>query len=343
MPSFLERLHWEQQRIAGLIFDRSLSTVGLLARHYRGVGLGFRIKNGARTGELCLRIYVARKLSPMMLPPSHLMQGTLFGIPTDIAEVGRFVAYAQPAPAIAPATAAPGAAIQISPPYQDTGPGTLGAVLVDAAGARYALSANHVIARNGLPTGARQFSIVDVGNTPFVVSPPLLIGSEVTYAPLFDGCQVDCAMVKAAPGVALVQQFPAPLSNFGPPVAVDFARPAAKFGYATQLKFGKIADHTADIEIDFGPVLGELRVAQTILVEDDPPNPQTINFAQPGDSGSLAFQQVDGAWSPLGIVMGGAERNLNIAASPQEQYAAVCPYGAVLTALSAHAPGLQLA
>jgi hypothetical protein len=169
-----------------------------------------------------------------------------------------------------------------------------------------------------------------------VVFRPVPIGAKVSFAPLYDGCSVDCAIVEPGTGVS----FKATLPTGGPgklttnvmdPIA---GRPAAKFGFSTQWTKGIVADHTANIRLDCGAGLGVITINDVALVQDVDGHDGVASFAAPGDSGAVVFQQDDnGYWSPCGLIVGGPSPDARLD-TKTEDYIAVCRLSAVLEALN---------
>lgn len=56
------------------------------SQQVHGVGVGYKIVNDETTDQLCVHIYVVRKLPLTLLPPRDLLPIELDGIPTDIIE-----------------------------------------------------------------------------------------------------------------------------------------------------------------------------------------------------------------------------------------------------------------
>ena len=329
MPAAIEKLQDLKARAA-----RSLLAAGepstLPRNHYVGVGIGH--KNGDPNADYALRIYVRRKMADSEVAPAQLIKGLMEGMMTDVAEVKPFTGYVS-------ATGA-GSGVQFQSQYGQGPVGTLGAVLVDTSGQQYALSANHVVSRNGSLTSRGGFSLVDTGEAGPVVQSPVVIGSAVTSSPLKDGCTVDCAVVKAAPGVALKQRFPSAPGTLTTAIATPvIGRPAAKLGHATQWTKGIVGDQFADVRLDCGPGLGVITISDVVLVRDEIEHDGLAGFAGPGDSGSLVFQQEDnGNWSPVGLVIGGPVRDPRAVTPTKdykgEDYIAVCRLDLALALLN---------
>jgi hypothetical protein len=228
-------------------------------------------------------------------------------------------------------TATPGSGIRFQQRAKASETGTLGAVLTDRQGGRYALSTNHVLARNGVPMRQPGYQVVGTGSpeTPRFSHVPL--GADVRFQPLFHGGQLDCAMVKADPPAALQQVFPPQLQNMSTevvPAAID--RQVGKYGHATRWTTGKVAA-IADVPLNFGPGLGALTISQAILVTGENATCRREPFARAGDSGSVVFQLEQGRWQPMGLLMGGPTNGPPD--HPPGDYFAVCPLREALTAL----------
>jgi hypothetical protein len=332
MPATLAQLIPHRNQASASVFGLTSSALG--PQHYLGVGVGY--KNRDPKSGFALRFYVRRKLSHRELPSSHFIDGTLWGIPTDVVVVRPFRTYGT---VLAPApltTVMPGSSIQYQLAGRNGDLGTVACILSDQQGGRYALTANHVLARNGSVLKQPQFQVVDGGEAGPTIPTPQPIGTDVVFAPLFNGGDVDCAMIKATPGVAMKQVFPTAL---GPitmePAEAGINDQVLKFGHASGITKGTVAD-LANIPMSFGPGLGVIRVNDTILIADQAPQAGTVNFAQPGDSGSLVFQKSNGNWVPLGLVMGGP--TTDPAGDSNEDYVAICSLKECLAALNSSLP-----
>jgi hypothetical protein len=51
-----------------------------------GLGVGYKVVAGRRTGQVAVRVYVSRKLPPAQLSPHDLVPPLLDGVPTDVIE-----------------------------------------------------------------------------------------------------------------------------------------------------------------------------------------------------------------------------------------------------------------
>src|SRR5215471_5410866 len=135
-----------------------------------GVGIGPKVKAGRETTRRSIRFYVVRKVPAGSVPAEFALPREIRGVPTDVIETGRFVAFAVP---IAQRRLRPAKA-GCSVGFQFTGSmagyvmaGTLGALVEDGSGSRFILSNNHVLANeNALPIGSPIFQpgLLDHGN-----------------------------------------------------------------------------------------------------------------------------------------------------------------------------------
>src|SRR5262249_30763750 len=51
-----------------------------------GVGVGHEVVAGQRTGRICIRVYVRRKLPKSELPPEAILPDSIDGLPVDVIE-----------------------------------------------------------------------------------------------------------------------------------------------------------------------------------------------------------------------------------------------------------------
>lgn len=54
------------------------------------VGIGYRLKGGEESEQLCISVSVERKLAESELPPGGTLPQSLDGVPVDVVETGRF-------------------------------------------------------------------------------------------------------------------------------------------------------------------------------------------------------------------------------------------------------------
>jgi hypothetical protein len=325
-----EKLRALKQRFSQdrLARRRAVPTGGFRPGHYRGVGIGH--KNGDPDQGIALRFYVREKLPKAAMVPAEFIDPKLEGFTTDVVVVKPFRAFV-----VAPRTPAegpkPGAAIEFQSQNGQGPTGTLGAVLVGPDGKQYGLGANHVLSRNGSVTRQAGFAIIDTAEPNDVAVRNQVIGTKVTFAPLFDGCNADCAMVEPGTGVSFAAIPPADVKGkLIPDKIVDptTGRPLGKFGFATNWTEGVVADDVADVRLDCGPGLGLINIHDVALVRSGTGGV----FAEPGDSGALVFQKDEtGYWTPCGLVTGGPSA---AASDGTEDFVSICRLSAVIDALN---------
>ncbi len=113
----------------------------LAKRNVVGVGLGYKVTNGATTDELSLVVSVTRKLAISALSPADLVPQTVGGIRTDVVEIGNLRAF-RPGPRDSWRPVVPPG---VSVGHYRTTTGTFGC-LVRRGGEHFMLSNNHVLA-----------------------------------------------------------------------------------------------------------------------------------------------------------------------------------------------------
>jgi hypothetical protein len=265
-----------------------------------GVGIGEKLKQGMPTGEICLRIYVLKKLPVDKLGKDDAILSSLDGIPTDVVEIGQPIAYqytGRNRPAVG------GDSIG----HFMVTAGTLGCLMRDKTdGSTVILSNNHILANKdalGFPRAAAgdcivQPGIIDGGTCPSdqiatlkrwiqlipqggstnivdaAVAQPVNPG-DVKNTIHDIGCVSSWRIVSAADVI----------SNPADPDNVQ------KSGRTTGYTTGKITDIDATITVNYGAYRA---VHDDVIVTD--------NMAAPGDSGSLL---VDMTRKAVGLLFGG--------------------------------------
>src|SRR5438093_5604497 len=170
-------MHAKQIAVAELLIGAPFRSYAAIAASTRpennvvGIGVGQKVKNGHKTDELAVRVYVERKLAPGLIMDEFKLPTSVEGVSVDVVETGRFRALSTVVPIGQRwrRPARPGCSIG----FQFTGSmagyvmaGTFGA-MVQSNGERYILSNNHVLANeNSLPVGSAIFQpgLLDHGN-----------------------------------------------------------------------------------------------------------------------------------------------------------------------------------
>jgi hypothetical protein len=231
-----------------------------------------------------------------MLPES------IAGIKTDVIETGRFRTFLPAAPPgqtrLRPAM--PGCSIGFQFGDEQGGnlmAGTLGAV-VEAAGVRYILSNNHVLANeNALPLGSPVYQpgLLDGGNVATD-----RIATLARFVPLSAGKPnlVDCAIAQIEEGAVDPAILPKIGRLTGPePIDAAIGMRVEKTGRATGYTAGVVSDVCATVPLSFD--IGLLQFDDQILIKTT-----SGVFADDGDSGSLVVDV--GSGQATGLLIGGS-------------------------------------
>ena len=255
-----------------------------------GVGIGRKVSRNKVTGTRSIRIYVEKKVSERSIPPEFVIPKRIAGVVTDVVETGRFVALAVP---VAQRRLRPfkgGCSVG----FQFTGSqagfvmaGTLGALVTDTGGKRYALSNNHVLANeNALAIGSAIFQPGLLDNGDPAKDQIAVLSRFVEIKPMSTENKVDAAiaeLTKPSLGRATILPKVGKLASTAPIPAVEQMK-VHKHGRTTGYTTGVVFDVAADVKVgyDFGDALF---TDQIIIVGT------TGSFSNSGDSGSLIIDR----------------------------------------------------
>jgi len=251
-----------------------------------GVGIGYKITKGKPTTKLCVRFYVDRKIAKTSMSSNYVLPSEIKGVVTDVIETGRF----RPLPAAVPREqrrlrpAKPGCSVG----FQFTGDqarfvmaGTFGAV-VAAAGTRYILSNNHVLANeNALPIRSPIFQpgLLDHG-----IPNSDQIASLTRFVTLRSGQPnaLDCAIAEILNPQSVSATFLPKVGRLKSPqpIAATENMRVEKVGRTTGYTTGVVFDLSADVKIEYD--LGVLTFQDQILIRGS-----NGMFSDRGDSGSV--------------------------------------------------------
>lgn len=251
-----------------------------------GIGIGYKIRNGKPTAKRCVRFYVERKIGKTAMSSNYMLPSEIKGVITDVIETGRF----RPLPAAVPREqrrlrpARPGCSIG----FQFSGDqarfvmaGTFGAV-VEAAGPRYILSNNHVLANeNVLPIGSPIFQpgLLDHGDPNSDQ-----VATLTRFVTLRSGQPnaMDCAIAEILNPRTVSATFLPKVGRLRSPqpIAVTENMRVAKIGRTTGYTTGVVFDLSADVKIEYD--LGVLTFQDQILIRGN-----SGMFSDRGDSGSV--------------------------------------------------------
>ncbi len=263
-----------------------------------GLGIGEKRVSDRPTGELCVKVLVARKYPKGRISPGDRIPASIGGIPTDIEGVGyarKFQFPNQQRHRPVPGGVSGGLAFEaVGFLYA----GTLGLVVADTKNRRtlYALSNNHVLAnenRAAVGAGVVQPATLDGGRAADRVA------SLARFVPLkFENApnRMDAAIAQFTDGLAVdpaILGIGAPTGS-GDPALNLLVR---KSGRTTGITEGIVRAVQFDV---FNVVYdqGLVRVDDVMVIENvDGP------FSRPGDSGSAI---VDGQGRVVGLLFAGS-------------------------------------
>ncbi len=263
-----------------------------------GVGIGEKVTSGERTGELCIKVLVAKKYPQGRIRPGQRIPGSIDGIATDIEAVGyprKFVlenrARHRPVPG----------GVSGSPSLQAAGyrfAGTLGVVVAGRTRPQklYALSNNHVLAdenRVAIGSAVVQPATLDGGRDADAVA------KLSRYVPLkFDNKRnwMDAAIAAFDRGHASKTILGiGRLTGAGRPSLNLLVRKSGRTTGLTEGVARIVRFDVFDVEYDQGMV----RIDDVMVIEN-----VAGPFSRPGDSGSAI---VDPRGRLIGLLFGGSE------------------------------------
>jgi hypothetical protein len=259
-----------------------------------GVGIAEKVSEGKLTGDISVTFYVRKKF-----PDSHVLRKdrlpkSIYGLTTDIEEVGVFRPLAEtvPDPKTKVRPARPGCSIGFKLPGSALKmAGTFGALVQDSNGV-YILSNNHVLAnRNLLPPGSPIFEPgLRDGGQPDTDQ----IASLSRFVPFKEGGafnSVDCALAMIAADNLVSNS----ILKIGPPKGKGMAQlpmEVHKFGRSTQYTVGRVVSVDADVTVK------SYNFRKQIMIQ----GLTDKVFAEDGDSGALVLER--GSQKAVGLLFG---------------------------------------
>lgn len=265
-----------------------------------GFGIGEKITGKALTGEMCVKIFVARKFAKSRMGKADALPASVDGIPTDIEEVG----YPRPFPIANRTRHRPvrgGISVGLGTDVVDFKfAGTLGTVVRDKANPKklFALSNNHVLAdENRVEMGARvvQPGTLDGGGNSDRIGDldrfvPLKFTNQRNY--------MDAALARLETNsIDLAILGIGNPSGSGRPMLGMLVR---KSGRTTGLTEGVVRAVNFDV-LNIQYDSGMVRVDDCIVIRTVG---GTGSFSQPGDSGSAI---VDSQGRVVGLLFAGSD------------------------------------
>lgn len=302
-----------QDRLSRVAFAQEKHAPALLALpNVIGVGAGYKIRGGATTGELCVQVFVQRKLPMASLAAADLVSTSLEGhqgqaVRTDVIEIGlpeafQDVARYRPVPG--------GCSIG---PEASVSAGTLGGWACDQDDDSIVLlTNNHVI--SGLDAMPVLRRVVQPGRLDGGVLPGDAIGSlkrdvTVSTVPNVAGATPPVSVVDAAIGTITVERTDEVLA-LGPAIyevlAPALGMNVQKRGRTTLLTTnGRVTSVNVTIDITYRNRTRLGRIANSFIISSTDGN----LFSDAGDSGSLIFDQapgeLEGTRPVVGLLFGG--------------------------------------
>lgn len=249
-----------------------------------GVGLGYKEVKGKETKEVCVSVYVEKKVPRDQLSKNQLVPSTLVvpetteEVKVDVREVGRVVALAFNS-RVRPAK--PGHSIGH---YRITA-GTFGCLARDACypGHIYILSNNHVLANSN--AAAIGDSIIQPGRVDGGSSPGDKVATLSRFVPIHFGGVDDYNLVDAALARPVdMRMIMASINALGIPRGIAEATlgmEVTKSGRTTQVTTGKVIGVDATIRVGYHTA-GTAYFRNQII---------TSNMSRGGDSGSLLMSR----------------------------------------------------
>lgn len=258
-----------------------------------GVGVGYRVVQGHTTPEVCIRVYVTKKIPASELPPSDTLPRSIDGVPIDVIEAEFQVHYGGPLLTPAERTQRFPAVVVggVSIGGLSVSAGTLGGTVFDRGTGRQLLLSNwHVLVGPGSSDpGAliAQPGVADGGTS----ADPI---ARLTRAALTN--RVDAAVAEVTTDRYLLHW----ISGIG---AIEKSGTAAlgmrvrKSGRTTGLTIGVVSDVSADVTIGGYPG-GSRSFVDQIIADSIDSSPVSLG----GDSGSFVVDDEDRA---VGLLFAG--------------------------------------
>ena len=241
-----------------------------------GVGVGYKIINGKRTNQVCVRVYVSKKLPKASLDPGDVVPATINDVPLDVIEA-RFEVHQDPS---VPADHR----LHFNPllggisvgNFALGGSGTLGMSVFDNVLAEDMILSNwHVLCGSFMCTPGE--SIIQPGQGGGDTGGAGDVVATLYRFALTD--EVDCAIARLTGDRFLLKEI------FGRGTVTEVTSPqlgmrVRKSGRTTGLTSGVITDESANITIGGYPN-GDRDFRNQVIIENG------SQVSRPGDSGSI--------------------------------------------------------
>lgn len=265
-----------------------------------GLGVGEKVTGGRRTGEMCVKVLVARKYPKGRISRSDLIPATIAGIPTDIEGVGYPRKFQLPRrQRRRPVPGGVSVSLDLhAVSYRFAG--TLGLIVADRGSARalYALSNNHVLAdenRATIGAGVVQPATLDGGGNADRVArlaqfEPLRFGNRRNW--------MDAAVAAFLPRVGVDRTILeiGPLTGPGDPSLNLLVRKSGRTTGLTEGIVRAVRFDVFNVQYDRGMV----RIDDVLVIEG-----VSGAFSRAGDSGSAI---VDHQGKAIGLLFAGSDQ-----------------------------------
>ncbi|WP_456402058.1 hypothetical protein [Hydrogenimonas sp.] len=271
----MEEFEVQMAKVAEVQAAKEEEVLGL--QNVLGAGIGYKEIGGKETTELCIQVYVEKKLPKSKLPKSQLVADAFDGIKTDVIEVGTVEALSYRA-RVRPAQ--PGYSIGH---YKITA-GTFGALVEDrCCKGIFILSNNHVLANSNAASYGDP--ILQPGRVDGGTYPADMIAKLHRFVPIHFNNPRRYNLVDAALARPLdTRNVIASIVALGVPTGVDEAAPGmevTKSGRTTQTTTGKVKGVNVSIRVGYGS--GKVGYFRNQIL--------TTAMSQGGDSGSLLLSK----------------------------------------------------
>jgi hypothetical protein len=258
-----------------------------------GVGIGYKTKEGKETSDICVKVFVEKKVEKKDLSPTEIVPQAYDKVKTDVEEVGHIVALSFTSK-IRPAK--PGYSIGH---YKITA-GTFGCLVREVCSPCriHILSNNHVLANsNAASTGD---PILQPGPHDGGTYPADLIARLSSFVPIYFGNPDRYNLVDAALALPTNQRdVIASIVNIGIPkgtVEATLGMDVIKSGRTTQTTAGKVTGLDVSVAVGYGSS-GVAYFRNQII---------TTNMSKGGDSGSLLLSRAD--QKATGLLFAGSDQ-----------------------------------
>ena len=245
-----------------------------------GVGLGRKVTRGQVLAETVLRVFVRRKVHPLLLPEAQVIPLEVEGVSTDVVEVGDLRVWG-PLPPVFQRRIRP-ARPGVSLGHKDVTAGTFGLAVRGPQGPKLLLSNNHVLAKEN--AGVTGDAILQPGRFDGGKLKRDAIAELAEYVPLTDGENlVDAALAQPYRDEDIETE----VLQVGPvagTVEPALGMRVQKAGRTTRVTRGEVTD--LDVTIRVGYSTGDLLFRDQILLRG------RDGFSGPGDSGAAILDDL---------------------------------------------------